>query len=678
MQSWKHYEGTDIMKKSQNINRKQILVGLVLLLFSVMIGVIVYKAQIEEKLQQSISCTLMSAHKENAEITLSADMNEVCEVFECKVPVLREISVECKGKNISSDAILVMALTDADTGDEYYYKEKKISKIGSDKRIIKMKLSSPVKDSEGKLFILSWSIIDAGETSLQLTNNYKPGIVMSFNGDSNNHTNFIYGLRYLNCGNLKILYVALCILLCIFVIVCYWLIAVKCWSVERFYVPVALLLGFIIQFVITVYGVPDEPWHMDTAYKYSNMLLFIPDTGEEGKIYKRRCDVEMGDMLANDLESNSYYQLLERTLEKDENKELIAVSYVDTTNLVPGVFFLPAAVGISIGRILYMPAMLTFQLGRICNLIIFVLLVWYAVRIIPFGKNLFGMLGLLPIAIQQAASASYDAMINGIIFLFVAMCFKMEDRQSWNKRNLLILCLLAVMIVSVKGGVYFPVLFLLCMPFKRKNKGQTNKKVFYQRMILLAGGGIAIFSALLIKYMPTVKWILMSLTKTGEGEDYYTLQYVLKHPLEVICLFWNTLMEIGDTHFRGMLGGMLSWHNVKVNWIFIIMLLIGLLLLSHVEGDRYYGGKKQKILLISAGMFSVLLIMASMMFACTTLNATHILGLQGRYYLALAPLAFLTVTTSMVHVKKEQCTNIWLTLMLTEMFIILEVIATVM
>ena len=108
---------------------------------------------------------------------------------------------------------------------------------------------------------------------------------------------------------------------------------------------------------------------------------------ESGTIYKRRCDVEMSDMLANGLESNSYFQLMTDTFHRAEDTELMEVGYVDSTNLVPGIVYIPSALGISLGRILGLSAMFTLQMARVFNLICFVLLAWAAVRMIPFGKT---------------------------------------------------------------------------------------------------------------------------------------------------------------------------------------------------------------------------------------------------------------------------------------------------
>ena len=179
-------------------------------------------------------------------------------------------------------------------------------------------------------------------------------------------------------------------------IAAYYLIVIRKKNVVQFYVPIAILMGLIMQCTVVVHGVPDEPWHMDTAYKLSNDLLFVEDTDTPGMIMKRQCDVVMSDMLANGVESNSYYQLQTHTFEKPINTELIMVPYTDSSNIVPDFIFLPTAIGISIGRLLGLSAMMTLQLGRVCNLIVFVIFTWLAIRRMPYGKNVMAALGFTP------------------------------------------------------------------------------------------------------------------------------------------------------------------------------------------------------------------------------------------------------------------------------------------
>lgn len=668
-----------IMQNIEKKYRKQILYGVLLALGMVVLFLLVYKAQIEPHAGDVIVSTVMSEHKTTSEVIMSAEAPIVSEVFVCKVPKLKQIRIACKGKNISEDASLLMTLTEIDTGKVHYKKEVSVKKIISTKSAkVRMKMKKSIKDSEGKIFILSWQLLNPGDTVLTIKGNYKPGIVHSFNGIPDNKTNIIYNMRYSKCKELFVLYIALCIALLILAEVSYVLIVVKKKTIVQFYIPIALILGMIFNAVIVLHGVPDEPGHVDTAYKYSNQMLFVEDTGIPGTIYKRQCDVELQDMLANGVETNSYYQMLEHTFEKPSSEDLIAVQYTDSSNLVPGIIYYPAALGISIGRLLGLSAFVTLCLGRMMNLLVFVLLTWCAIRTIPFGKNMLGWLGMLPIAMQQGASVSYDPVINGLIILFIALCFSLSKKAHIRKLEWCLLAVLVVLVAMSKSGAYLPVLLLVLLLLGRQ--GEKRIQLDFKKVLLLIAGCILIAAVLAFKFMPTIQSLFFEDVRLGSNgeESLYTLSYILKHPLSTLYMYWNTFMHSSATHLRGLLGGMLGWLDIKVNWVLLIIILIGGLLLVNVEGERYEGTKRQRILMVVAIVGSVVIIMLSMLLAWTPIESTRITGLQGRYYYALAPMMLLLTSNHMISVNKEQCSKIWMTMLVTEVLIVLQVVATVL
>ena len=137
---------------------------------------------------------------------------------------------------------------------------------------------------------------------------------------------------------------ALCPFMCgaSFEAMCFYLIVMRGFSVEQFFVPAALVLGLIFQCLFTVGSVPDKQTHLDTAYKFSNRMFFVEETENPYTIYKRVCDVEMSDMLTNGLETNSHYLLMTETFTEPENTELVEVPYQDASSLVPGLVYMPA------------------------------------------------------------------------------------------------------------------------------------------------------------------------------------------------------------------------------------------------------------------------------------------------------------------------------------------------
>ena len=240
--------------------------------------------------------------------------------------------------------------------------------------------------------------------------------------------------------------------------------------------------------------------------------------------------------------------------------------------------------------------MLTFQLGRIFNLLVFILLIRLAIGVTPYWKNLFGALGLLPITLQQAASASYDAIINGLVFLFIALCFHCQNTQVLHKKQLIPTGILAVFVAVIKGGVYLPLLFLLILCFHHRSSEMYPAR----KRKLLLGSVLAfvLLSALaLVKFMPVFHDFLTSAATVDQENSLYTISYVLQHPLHTVYLLWNTLMKCGDDLVRGLLGGMLSWLDFQMNWIFIILLLICLLLLINVKDDNKRLSRKAQLVI---------------------------------------------------------------------------------
>lgn len=660
-------------------NYKTILGGVLFILTLCFMFLLVYKAQITTKLTKPVTCTLKSLRKPNGTTSMSDETPVLSQTFKCTVPSLQQIRLEAQGENMNSDATVRIILSDADTHEEYYHQEKAVTQIArSTARKSSININPPLENSEGKTLTLYLELLNGNGTVINFTSNSKQGIVKSFNDVETNKTNIIYDMSYSNCLELSKLYAILCAALLLFAVTCFYLLIIRKKTISEVFVPLALILGLIFNFVIMVNGVPDEPAHIDTAYKYSDKILFT-NTEVEGTIYKRQCDIEMTDMLVNGVENNSYYQLANHFFEIPDNTELVSVTYLDAGHVVPGIVYIPSAIGISIGRLLGLSALFTLSLGRIMNLIVFVLLIELSIRLIPYGKNMLAMVMLLPISLQQASSTSYDAVINGVLILFIALCFNLAYTQQIQKSKLVLLAVLSIFIALTKGGVYLPLCLLIILVYCKNRKTEVRSRKISIKKIILALCIIGVLAlALLVKYMPLFIQLLGdSSTQSLDPDAYYSFAFLIRNPPKLLYLFWNTFIKLGSDHMRGLLGGMLGWLDFKINWIYLIILYDGLLLLSNTDADRYPGTGKDKLLLAFTSASSILLIALSMIVSFTSNQLAYIDGLQGRYYLVLFPLLLFLATTKMIHVNKQQCRMISMVMLSTEVMIVLNTVALV-
>ena len=88
-----------------------------------------------------------------------------------------------------------------------------------------------------------------------------------------------------------------------------------------------------------------------------------------------------------------------------------AVGYVVSrvANYSP-VGYLPQAAGIGIGRLFGASPLTSFYLARLANLLVAVTLLFFAIRLAPFGKQLYAFIALLPMTMFELASLSCDAL----------------------------------------------------------------------------------------------------------------------------------------------------------------------------------------------------------------------------------------------------------------------------
>ena len=679
------------MQKEKGNSSKHLFNIISIVVISLCICVLIFKAQVKWDDNNRIQYTFMPTHKPTGEIVLNKENPVIIQDFICRVPELRKLKIEAKAEALSEEDTLSVEIIGLDTSKTYYSKKERLDYFYNTKTKKKTyKLKGIPDDTEGMLFRLIVNLDTQNDTRLIMTSGSKPGTVIAVNGNSLDASNIVYSVKYGRVDKLRNFYVFLCIWLIFTLIIIYVLLFILRWDIRKWFPIAGILIGLMVQWVIPVYGVPDEPWHMDTAYQLANTLMRVDKEPQNGTILKRECDIIATDLLAYDVESNSYYQEWNNTLKNAENTELKRVAYVDSGNQVPDVVYLPSAIGIIIGRLIGSSGMMTYQLARIVPLLCYIMLIWFSIRLLPFCNSMTGMAGLSLIALQQAASASYDCIINGTMILFISSCLMLAYRKSDRKQystlskrdkyiiiiNIAILIIASLLIATVKGGVYLPLLLLLILPISRNCKNNyyfSNIKVF-----LTVFGIVVVIAAtvlMCIRFKPMFEIILSD--SAFKGAEGYTLSYAFRHPTAILYMIWRTIIKQGDTYVRGLFGGMLGWHNIKVSWLFIIPLLIGLVMLIHAEGERPVSYKFYRVLAFVIFGTVIILIMLALLFSETKMGKETIWGLQGRYAIPVEILILSAISTPMVNVKKDQAVKIIFSLFAIEVFALLEVVAMI-
>lgn len=457
-------------------------------------------------------------------------------------------------------------------------------------------------------------------------------------------------------------------------------------SLERIYPFAGLLFGILSLFILPPLSAPDEISHYVSAYQLSSHLTGAQATDRYGRVLLRPEDVwvedldashvyEMGEdgtwkadvsvsgenrVLAQPLEEASYRQIHEifengvsEKLSHAELGETEADSLFPPVTTTP-LAYLPQAIGIAAARLLGLGTLPLLYLGRMCNLIFFVVMTTLAMRRLPFGKEILFGVALLPMTIHLSASYSYDVMIMGCFFLLTAVCLDLAStRERVRKRDVALLALLMAVAGPCKM-VYAPLMGLcLLIPVSRFG---TRKRW----LISAAAVGLAFASAMFF----VNHQIIASYASATEADSFvewaaepgYTLTLLVHQPQRLVKIFYQTILWQAQQYHLTMIGASLGNLDpvLDVPYVVVVTLslcLLGLTLRKPGENLHFSGGQRVWIGVVCAGCAG--LVMLSMLIAWTPLSARVINGVQGRYFLPFLPVLLFALKNNTVVLTKN-------------------------
>ena len=92
--------------------------------------------------------------------------------------------------------------------------------------------------------------------------------------------------------------------------------------------------------------------------------------------------------------------------------------------------YVPQALGFTLARVLGLNSIALLYLGRFLNLLLFAAVGVLTIKRLPFGKNVFFGVSILPMSLHLAASLSYDVVILAFTGYFTAVCLDLAYKAE--------------------------------------------------------------------------------------------------------------------------------------------------------------------------------------------------------------------------------------------------------
>lgn len=405
----------------------------------------------------------------------------------------------------------------------------------------------------------------------------------------------------------------------------------------------ATVLGVVFVFLTPLFQVPDEPTHAYRAYQIS-LGVFVAEIrdgivgGEVAASLVETARVSRAP--ENDRSAASRSSSLQRLRSKPlDPANSIFIAFPATAVYSP-VAYVPHAIGFVVARWLDVSAPSLCYIGRLTNLLAWAAMVLVAIRITPIYKWLLLVLALLPMSLFEAASMSADATINGLAFVTIALFFKLalEPRQRVGKREIVVLLALCGLVALAKPGYIAIVVLAFLIPHDKLGSRMRQFGLF--ALLSSVAIGTTLIWAELGRVGAHLQPIADKASAVEISDPVAQMRFILSDPINFVGIIRGTLsdqFEILRQHFVGVLG----WLDVvlpqaSVDFGCAVLVFIALRE-SRVDIALGVG---HKALLATYVIATTGLIMTVMFLTWSPVAASHINGMQGRYFFPVAPAAF--------------------------------------
>lgn len=402
-------------------------------------------------------------------------------------------------------------------------------------------------------------------------------------------------------------------------------------------------------------GSLDEHEHFSRSYQVTD-LVFTPIEDEGGgelrgaslpKSFRKLPSISFGAWPGpseTGLDASSILREFSTPLDKSE-KEFFRFQ---GSNSYPFFTFLPAAVGIAAGKFASLPWVALMYLGRLSSLTVWILVMYWAIRKTRRFGLLLMVMALSPFSLYLGSGISGDTMTNAFAFLlFGCVLNAAYDRENVVSRGaLMLLCAVAAAVLVGKQGYVTLVALPLLIPPKRF--GSTKRYLgFFAAYFLIQG---LIFTAVFFHITSMYKYGGLSAGPSGGLMS--NAEYIVNNPLAygrtvLSTITFNTIPQDG--------------HLIFHNWIQTFIMLDGSLLFrlplwfAIFHYGVYYAASSscvsqersvtiwQRAFLMCVFVAGVLVMLTSCYLGWSSPEAETIGGVQARYFIPLAPLAFIPI-----------------------------------
>jgi uncharacterized membrane protein len=311
-------------------------------------------------------------------------------------------------------------------------------------------------------------------------------------------------------------------------------------------------------------------------------------------------------------------------------------AFFPNTALYSPLPYVPQATGIAVGRALGLPPIMLMYVGRLLNLACWLFLVYAAIRSTPVLKWGFVLLAVTPMNLYIASSLSADSLTIGMAFLLTELflSYAYSGKETLGRKDLFLIFGLSMAVSLAKSYFLLPLLYLVLPPglFSSTKRYVLFLACIYAAVILSMASWAYLVKDLNIPAMPGV---------SAEKQ----MSLIARNPLWFLGILFDTVGASGIQYARSFFGHLGHYGTLHIPPALMVVHAVMLVAVCLVDSPATFSlGARNKFIFLGVFLLSTAVIFAAMYVYSTSLEEPSVDGVQGRYFLPIAPLLLLLLS----------------------------------
>lgn len=416
------------------------------------------------------------------------------------------------------------------------------------------------------------------------------------------------------------------------------------------------LIVFIVIILLgglNVYSSPVEvgiSWDDEIHYART---LYISD-GMIGKA--DLCETRLIDKYSQNIMNEDIYTKSDRNNSLMIGKNLSV--YKDKKKLytnkwhIYSISYIPAAMGIFVGKVMGLDFYQYFRMGKLFNVIIYSFIFAYAIKILKNkGKMLLTVIALIPTNIFLASNYAYDWWVTSLLALAFSKLYSLlgENKKisMLNYFKIIIIAFIAILPKAIYVVLFLPLLFIPSEKLEHKIKCKII-------------GTIGMMAGLCTFVLPMLINVSTG-TPAGDMRGGYNVNSteqlinIIYHPFKYIIVLFRFLLSYFSINDVPKYTTNMSYYGIGSFGIVVIVIV---LLIAFIDNPRKLEGLNTLTIIyrsevVICGLLTVMAVATALYLDFTAVGSNTILGCQNRYLIPVLFPTFYCLFYNKIEIKEN-------------------------